>query len=91
MTMQDAPAERLWYRYRKTRSLEYQQALVEHYTPVVQMQTAFWAYGFEPGPVPADAGPPSYDGLSEPAQESFFLPFVPPILHAGPADHTSPA
>ena len=81
MTLQDAPAERLWHRYRKTRSVRYQQALVDHYTPVVQMQTAFWAYGFEGGLLGRDRGP-SYDGLSEPAREQFFLPFVPPVAYA---------
>jgi len=89
MMIQDAPAESLWYRYRKTRSHEYQQALVDHYTPVVQMQTAFWAYGIEQGQPFSEEGS-SYDGLCEPAREQFFLPFVPPVVDAA-AGCASPA
>jgi len=81
MTSLDAPAERLWYRYRKTRSARYRKALVDHYTPVVQMQTAFWAYGFE-NCLRGDDRTSSYDGLSEPAREQFFLPFVPPVAQS---------
>ncbi len=81
MTFHDVPAERLWYRFRKTRNARYRQALVDHYTPVVQMQTAFWAYGFE-SYLPGRDMTSTYDGLSEPARERFFLPFVPPASQA---------
>jgi hypothetical protein len=88
MFIQNTPAAKLWYRYRKTRSLEYHQALVEHYTPVVQMQTAHWAYGGELHPAPVDTTQESsYDKLSEPAQEPFFLPFVPPLPAGAMPEH----
>ena len=75
----------LWDRYLATRSSECRAALVERYMPMVQMQTALWAYGL--GAEPAGTSPAApFDGLSEPAAEAFFLPFVPPDVWLHPAN-----
>jgi len=76
MNAYDPPAQILWHRYHKTRSSEYRQALLEHYTPFVQMQTAFWAYGLD-GCLVTSEEQRTHDGLAEPAEGPFFLPSVP--------------
>lgn len=79
-----ASSRDLWDRYLATRSSECRAALVERYMPMVQMQTALWAYGLRAertGPSPAAP----FDGLAEPADEAFFLPFVPPDIWLHPA------
>lgn len=77
MNSSDRTTRVLWDRYLATRSNENHTALVEHYMPIVQMQTALWAYGLEASRTARrDHGPT--DGLAEPAAETMFLPFVPP-------------
>jgi hypothetical protein len=74
----------LWDRYLATRSSECRAALVERYMPMVQMQTALWTYGLGAERAgTSQAG--SFDGMSEPAGEAFFLPFVPPDIWLHPA------
>jgi len=68
----------LWDRYLSSRSDEHRAALVEYYTPMVQMQTALWAYGLQ-AQQQADPGENRFDGLAEPAGPDIFLPFVPPV------------
>ena len=67
----------LWDRYLATHSNEYRTALVERYTPMVQMQTAVWMYGLDTrGHICPEQD--QSDGMAEPAAETLFLPFVPP-------------
>ena len=72
----------LWDRFLATRSDEHRTALVEYYTPMVQMQTAIWAYGLQ---ARQRTGCPEarFDGLAEPAGPDIFLPFVPPLAGWG--------
>jgi hypothetical protein len=74
----------LWDRYLATRSNEYRTALVEHYMPMVQMQTALWVYGMEACRSVRPDRDPS-DGMAEPAAGTLFLPFVPPDTRVKPA------
>jgi hypothetical protein len=76
MTAQRNTTRMLWDRFLATRSDECRTALVEHYTPMVQMQTALWAYDFGTDPRGRHERR-SFDGLAEPAADSLFLPFVP--------------
>ncbi len=77
MSSSDRTTRVLWHRYLATRSNENHAALVEYYMPMVQMQTALWAYGLQASRTDQpDHGPT--DGLAEPAAETMFLPFVPP-------------
>lgn len=76
MTLHGSNGRTLWSQYRETRSSEHHDALVEHYTPLVQMQTTLWARGLQAALRENAAGP--YDGLPRPARGTFFLPFVPP-------------
>ncbi|HSW44159.1 MAG TPA: hypothetical protein VLM89_01140 [Phycisphaerae bacterium] len=77
MDLMNTDTRALWGRYLATRSNEYRSALVAHYTPMVQMQTAVWAYGLR-GRGQGDGDVRPFDGLAQPAAEAMFLPFVPP-------------
>lgn len=75
----------LWDRYLATHSDEYRTALVEHYMPMVQMQTALWACGLQAGRGTCPDENPT-DGVAEAVAGNLFLPFVPPDTRGLPAN-----